>query len=146
MAEIFIVCFVTSIGPLRRRHSGLTFEEFKTHPDKGAIVILELDRKVIGYAIIVLFWSNEFAGDVVEIDELLVGEQYRGRGAGRRFFAWLETTYPDCVGLALQVSEQNSGATKLYESVGFKTARNNHLLKLLLGGAKRHSQQLTGRA
>lgn len=111
----------------------LTFEEFSRHPDKGVIVVFEMDRRILGYAIIVFFWSNEFAGDVIEVDELFIEQEYRGRGAGKHFFAWLETTYPDCVALDVQVSEKNGRAIRLYESAGFKQSRNTYLLKLLSG-------------
>ena len=115
----------------------LTFAEFERHPQKGRIVLFDLGGEVAGYAILVFFWSNEFGGDFVEIDELLVDEKHRGSGIGRAFFAWLALNYQDCAGYALQVSARNEEARKLYLSVGFEPARSQYMVKLgSLGAAQ----------
>jgi GNAT superfamily N-acetyltransferase len=66
-----------------------TFEEFETHPEKGRILVFETDAGLVGYAILVFFWSNEFGSDVIEIDELFVQEEYRGRGISTAFLVGL---------------------------------------------------------
>jgi hypothetical protein len=50
----------------------LTFWEFTNKPDKGRIVVFDRDNLVVGYAIIVFYWSNEYGGDFIEVDELFV--------------------------------------------------------------------------
>jgi GNAT superfamily N-acetyltransferase len=106
-----------------------TFDEFERHPDKGRIMVFDHDGQVIGYAIIVFFWSNEYGGDVIEIDEMVVAKLHRGKGFGSSFFAWLEKEFPDHVALALQVSERNP-AKRMYERVGFALSRNQYLIRL----------------
>jgi GNAT superfamily N-acetyltransferase len=118
-----------------------TFDELQRHPEKGQVIVFELDGEPVGFAIIIFFWSNEFGGDVLEIDELLVAAQHRGKGIAREFFSWIESAYPQAVLLALQVSEQNTGAARLYESVGFKAARNHYLFKRPQRTAARAVQQ-----
>lgn len=39
-----------------------TFREFASKPEKGQIIVFDLSNKVVGYAILVLFWSNEYGG------------------------------------------------------------------------------------
>jgi GNAT superfamily N-acetyltransferase len=109
-----------------------TFWEFTNKPQKGRIVVFEQDNKVVGYAIIVFFWSNEYGGDFVEIDELFVHEDYRGHGIGTAFFEWLEKTWAKkAVALSLQATPSNESAFAFYQRRGFRAARNRHLMKLL---------------
>lgn len=117
-------------------HSGkpnirLTFAELETYPEKGRIVVLETDAQISGYAIFIFYWSNEFCGNIIEVDELFVEKSFRGQGLAREFFAWLKESYKEnAVGFSLQVSESNKRALKLYEELGFRKSINMHMLKL----------------
>jgi len=123
--------YATDAGADRvKPNIALTFAEFQRCPEKGRIVAFDWNGHLIGYAIIVFFWSNEFCGDVIEVDELFVDGHHRRLGIGRRFFEWLESAYPGCAGLSLQVSAQNKDAARLYESLGFKQTANRHLIKV----------------
>src|SRR5207253_10894766 len=55
----------------------LTFKELKTRPDKGRLLLIERDGTPVGYAIIVFFWSNEYRGNSIDIDELFIAENSR---------------------------------------------------------------------
>ncbi len=65
-------------------------------------------------------WSNEFGSDILSIDEIVIDEDYRGKGIGKMFFSWLETTYSNSVAFSLVVSEHNRKAKELYQEIGFK--------------------------
>lgn len=109
----------------------LTFDEFQLRPDKGRIIVFQSEGKVVGYAILVFFWSNEYKGNIIEIDELLVDSSCRSRGVGKQFLAWMEKEFATMsVGLSLQVAHMNDRAHKLYESQGFKLSRNKHMIKV----------------
>jgi ribosomal protein S18 acetylase RimI-like enzyme len=109
----------------------LTFKDLSLHPDKGQLLVFEYEQKVIGYAIIILFWSNEYRGNIIDIDELFISPHYRGMGFGSKFFKWLSETFShNCVGWSLQVAHTNERAAVLYERLGFVTSRNRHLLKI----------------
>lgn len=108
----------------------LTFAEFERHPEKGNIIVFEQEGKLVGYALLVFFWSNEFRGDIIEIDEMVVDEKYRGSGIGKAFFRWMDSTFCGCRGFALQTSPKNEMARRLYESVGFVASKNRYFIKL----------------
>lgn len=109
-----------------------TFREFTLKPEKGRIIVFDKDNVVIGYAILVFFWSNEYGGDVIEIDELFVQEDYRGCGVGTAFFQWLKETWSGkAVALSLQATASNDRAVAFYQRMGFRTSPNRHLMKLL---------------
>jgi len=107
-----------------------TFAELKSHPEKGQIVVFQQGSELVGYAILVFFWSNEFGGDFIEIDELLVASRFQGQGVGKKFFKWLETFEHKCVGYALQVHPENERAIALYKSAGFAPSRSRYWVKI----------------
>lgn len=109
-----------------------TVDTLSAHPDKGRIEIIEADGIVVGYAIIVLFWSNEHGGTVAILDELLIKQDWRGRGVGSAFLVHLAATAADGVkGVLLEVAPDNAGAMALYLRHGFRPAANRHLFKVL---------------
>lgn len=109
-----------------------TFREFTHKPDKGRIIVFDRDNTVVGYAIVVFFWSNEYGGDFVEVDELFVQKDYRGSGIGTAFFQWLEKTWgTSSVALSLQAAPSNERVVAFYERIGFRASPNHHLMKLL---------------
>lgn len=43
------------------------------------ILLFKQHRKIIGYALLINYWSNEYGGDIVYVDELFVKESYRSK-------------------------------------------------------------------
>jgi ribosomal protein S18 acetylase RimI-like enzyme len=109
----------------------LTWKEFSEHSDKGRLLAIKDQNYVVGYCIIIFFWSNEYSGDLMEIDELNIAKSHRGQGAGKQLFSWLRAEYPLCKGVTLQVAEKNERARKWYHSIGFTLSRNQHLIWVL---------------
>lgn len=109
----------------------LTFNELERRPDKGRLIVLESDSSVIGYCIIIFFWSNEYGGNIIDVDELCLAGARRGEGIGAKLFDWLEKEYSDnLVGFSFQVAHFNEPMLKLARKLGFEVARNQHLIKV----------------
>jgi GNAT superfamily N-acetyltransferase len=90
---------------------------------------------VIGYAILVWVWTNEFGADILWVDEVVVDQFHRGKGIGKKFFAWLQKVYGDSPAFSLLVSERNHKAKRLYQDIGFKEIQTqmlkvNNVLKM----------------
>lgn len=106
-----------------------TFAELATHPEKGAIYVLRKADAIVGYSILVTFWSNEAGGTILDIDELFVEEQERGNGIATSFINYvIENRVADCVAVELGVIAGNERAQKLYERIGFRLSTNKRLL------------------
>lgn len=102
-----------------------TFEELMAKPDKGRIVLMERDGSVVGYAILIFFWSNEYGGDLVNIDEVFVSPTHRGGGVGEAFFTWLRSEWSGrAAALTLETTPANHRAIALYERLGFRLHPN----------------------
>jgi GNAT superfamily N-acetyltransferase len=95
-------------------------EHLIAHPSVGRIVLFLEDGELRGYALLVPYWSNEFGGTLLFVDELFVLPEFRSQGIGRSFFSYLDRDRPfDPVAFGLGVNPRNARARRLYESVGF---------------------------
>ena len=114
--------------PITDKKISKTFKELRKKPCKGKIIIFEKDHATIGYSILIFYWSNEYGGDILHIDELYVKPEHRERGAAARFFKHIAQTYRDkVVAVQLEVSPTNTRARNYYQKLGFKQTRNVHL-------------------
>ena len=107
----------------------LTFEMLERHPDYGHVLVFEQKKQIVGYALLINFWSNEFGGLLLTIDELFVIPAIRNQGIGTAFIRYLiASRYNKFVALKLEVLPYNTRALKLYQSLGFQQADRHHLL------------------
>jgi ribosomal protein S18 acetylase RimI-like enzyme len=106
-----------------------TFRQLQQHPDYGQVMVMEKGLEIIGYAILLNFWSNEYGGIILYIDELYIVPSYRSRGLGKHFIQFLKDKRPnECVALKLEVLPYNTRALKLYQQLGFEVQGRSHLL------------------
>ncbi len=111
-------------------HTRLTFREFERYPEKGGVWIFEQAENTAGYAILVRFWSNEYGGNKIIVDELFVLPEYRGQGISTAFFQFLPGHFAaSAVALELEVTPGNVAARRLYERLGFLKAKNDYMVK-----------------
>lgn len=125
-----------STKPVTQTHVDRTLQETIQHPEKVQLIAFELENRVIGYALLVFYWSNELGGNVIFIDELLIQSAQRGQGIATQFFTWLEQTFSDrAQAFALETTPTNTRARALYQKLGFHPYKNQLLFKRLTGKA-----------
>lgn len=121
--------------PVTEANVGQTLQESIQHPEKIQLIVFEavenqLPAQIIGYSILVFYWSNEVGGNVVFIDELLIAPTYRRQGIATQFFTWLEQIFArDAAAFALETTPANTRARILYEKLGFRPYKNQLLFK-----------------
>jgi GNAT superfamily N-acetyltransferase len=111
-----------SSRPVEPEQVRRTLGTLRREPWRGRAVVLELDRGVVGYALLISFWSNELGGEVCDVDELFVAPEHRGQGHGTALFTAIERgeVWPgSAVALALGTTPDNVRARRLYERLGF---------------------------
>jgi ribosomal protein S18 acetylase RimI-like enzyme len=91
-------------------------------PAFGRIWLICDGRAPIGYVILTIGYSIEYHGRDAFVDELYLGESYRGRGWGRRALAFVEHA---CRGLGvhalhLEAERENTAAYAVYRKFGFE--------------------------
>ena len=90
-------------------------------PDYIKGYIFECDEKPAGYAIVSLKFETEVGGIAAWIEELFVEEEFRSKGIGRSFFRFLADEFKGKIKrIRLEVGDENDGAKKLYENIGFE--------------------------
>ncbi len=106
--------------PVDARQMRATLSTLRREPWRGRAVVLDLGAQVVGYALLLAFWSNELGGEVCEVDELFVAPEFRGRGHGAALFEAIERgdVWP-AAAIALGITPGNARARRLYERLGF---------------------------
>lgn len=106
-----------------------TFEELLSIPEKGTIYVIEVQNAIIGYAILINYWSNEYGGNLLFLDEVYIDQRYRNRGIGRKLIRLIIEQYKaSSKTLQLEVAPPNLGAQKFYEKFGFKYLENKIMI------------------
>jgi GNAT superfamily N-acetyltransferase len=99
-----------------------TLTTLRREPWRGRAVVAEEGGALVGYALLIAFWSNELGGEVCDVDELFVLPEHRGRGLATALFAAIDEDglWPTpAVALALGTTPGNAAARRLYERLGF---------------------------
>jgi len=110
----------------------LSVEILTADGSTGAILLFEKAGERIGYAIVNRFWSNEFSGQILYIDELFVKPAYRGLGVGDAFFDFLQTNPEfDSVAFMLETTPDNDKGIHFYKKNGFNAHHNYFMFKHL---------------
>lgn len=103
------------------KHYEKTFNEIMGNSPFATAYIIENNNETAGYGQISFTYSNEAGGLVVLIEEIYVRPQFRGMGLGTEFLNTMLDLYKDKASrFRLDIEPDNSGARKLYKSLGFK--------------------------
>lgn len=110
----------------------LTYQELSLKPDKGRLITIEFDGEIAGYCIIIFFWSNEYRGNIIEVDELFIVESHRASGIATVLLKWLKRNFAENLsGFSMQVAQSNIPMLRFSKKNGFSNARYLHLFKIL---------------
>lgn len=120
--------------PLMRQlyaHDGVPFDEAVARratlqlidePRAGAVWLIEVDHRPVGYVVLTIGFSLEFGGWHGFIDELFIEAEHRGSGLGTAAIRHLqaECARQGMTALLLEADLDNEGATRLYRRLGFQ--------------------------
>lgn len=109
--------------PYAEERKGPAFARLLADPALGRVLLVEIERAAVGYAVLAWSFSLEFDGRTAFVDELFVAESARGRGIGS---VVLRRTAELCReagvnALHLETEEENEGADRLYARLGFRS-------------------------
>lgn len=110
-------------------HFETTFDECMKFGAYMRGVIVECDGKRVGYGLISLMFSAEAGGMTVWLEELYILDEYRSKGLGKEFFEFAYTEFPNAKRYRLEVTEVNTRAIKLYESLGYEVLPYIQMIK-----------------
>lgn len=117
--------------PVPIDHIQRTLGELTANPTRGRVLVLKVDGKAEGYALLITFWSNELGGEIFTVDELYVRQKSRGQGhASALLKGLIEGQLPGVkrpMAVDLEVTPKNARAMALYSRLGFSPLKNAHL-------------------
>lgn len=125
--------------PYGRRAQGnieATVRELELHREKGTVFIFERGERIVGYAIVINFWSNEFGGTMLSIDELYLLPEERRQGIAGDFIDLLAKVAPsDTVVMQLEADPSQKKLMRFYEKKGFEATGDRIMIRLIPGRA-----------
>jgi GNAT superfamily N-acetyltransferase len=91
-------------------------------PDRVRLLIIEMDAVPVGHAILVPYWSNEFGGEIMWLDEMYIVPTHRHRGIGTALLARLQhwAEQEGWFRIELEAHRRNQAALKVYANAGFE--------------------------
>jgi ribosomal protein S18 acetylase RimI-like enzyme len=108
-----------------------TIEFIRNHPLMGNILlIVEKNTEIVlGYCILINYWSNEYGGNLLHLDELYIRPKYRRQGIARSLIHYLKSSkFNNLVGIQLEISQSNSGAREFYDKLNFKPSSSTIMI------------------
>ncbi len=121
----------TTVSDMTIEKINHTIENLTKRKHLGKIFIFEIQNAVVGYAIITSFWSNEFGGRSMIIDELLVKAAHRNKGISTEFFNFLfKKKFYNEVVYMLEVGYSNTNAAAFYKRLGFSDFKTKMQFRL----------------
>jgi GNAT superfamily N-acetyltransferase len=109
-----------------------TIEKLTSNPDRGKILLFFFEKAVVGYAIVICYWSNELGGEIIFIDELYVKPFFRKQGIGKQFIKYLvNCKEKDAKAIQLEVKPANKRVGKFYLKQGFHILSSKSLIREL---------------
>lgn len=94
---------------------------YEQHHDMGAVHVIECDGELAGYAISFYYWSNEYGGLILGIDELYIRRLHRRKGIASTFIRSLihkggyEQSY---AGIEVSMHAGNDASVKFLDAMG----------------------------
>lgn len=106
-------------APVPVENYRVTFDEMLRSDAYLKGYIFEYEGKPCGFALLSKTFSQEAGGFSVTIEEIYMEPEYRGKGLATEFFRWLKKR-PGIMRLRIEVEDDNEGAKRLYERMGFE--------------------------
>ena len=106
-------------APVPSQNYQAAFEEMMCGDTYLKGYIFECDAKPCGFALLSKTYSQEAGGISVTIEEIYIDEAFRGRGLATEFFIYLKQNCA-AMRLRIEVEDDNEGAKRLYERMGFE--------------------------
>ena len=106
------------------------FEKFINNDNYGNCFKIVFEGEIAGYIILAKYFSFEFGGEILFLDELFVKPEFQGKSLGKKALEFVKdySFENDFKVVLLEIENHNEKAKKLYEYYGFQ----NHKRSLMI--------------
>lgn len=121
LVELMSEFYSESGYPLNRRRAHDAFADLLADERLGHVWVVQAESEDVGYVVLTLGYSMEYAGRDAFVDDLYIQPAYRGRGLGKMALAEVSAACGrlGVRALHLEVGRANAAAHALYRQVGF---------------------------
>lgn len=116
------------LHPIPEAYHRATFAELMRSEDYLTCYLFEAEGTAAGYALLSRSFSSEAGGPVIWLEELFLLPEFRGRGLGGEFFAFLFAHEP-AARYRLEIEPDNVRARELYRRMGFTELPYQQMVK-----------------
>jgi len=117
-ADVFYHTDVVN-APVPVENYAATFDEMMRSDAYVTGYFFEDEGEVCGFALLSRTFSQEAGGLSITIEEIYIDPEHRGKGLSTEFFTYLKE-HSGAMRLRLEVEDDNEGAKRLYERMGFE--------------------------
>jgi len=106
------------------------FEKFILNENYGTCFKIVFENEIAGYIILVKYFSFEFGGEILFLDELFVKPEFQGKSLGKKALEFVKdySVENNFKVVLLEIENHNDKAKKLYAHYGFQ----NHKRSLMI--------------
>ena len=106
------------------------FEIFIENGKYGECFKIISEEQIAGYIILTKYFSFEFGGEILFLDELYIKPEYQGKSLGKKSLEFVkdysaEKKFPVVL---LEIENHNEKAKKLYEHYGFQKHKRSLMI------------------
>ena len=116
--------------PFDEKKTKDNFEKFINNDNYGGCFKIVFEGGIAGYIILVKYFSFEFGGEILFLDELFIKPEFQGKSLGKKALEFVKTysVEKQFKVVLLEIENHNEKAKKLYQNYGFE----NHKRSLMI--------------
>lgn len=122
--------YAIDLYPFDEKVTNENFQKFINEQKYGDCFKILFEGQIAGYIILVKYFSFEFGGEILFLDELFIKPEFQGKSLGKKALEFVKD-YSFENGfkvVLLEIENHNDKAKKLYEHYGFQ----NHKRSLMI--------------
>lgn len=122
--------YAIDLYPFNEKVTSDNFQTFINEEKYGDCFKIIFEDQIAGYIILVKYFSFEFGGEILFLDELYVKPEFQGKSLGKKALEFVKdySTENHFKVVLLEIENHNDKAKKLYEHYGFQ----NHKRSLMI--------------
>jgi len=130
LSEMMKDFYAIDFYPFDEKVTTDNFQKFINEEKYGGCFKIIFEDEIAGYLILVKYFSFEFGGEILFLDELYVKPEFQGKSLGKKALEFVKdySVENDFRVVLLEIENHNEKAKKLYEYYGFK----NHKRSLMI--------------
>jgi len=116
--------------PFDKKLAAENFHQFITEKNYGNCFKIVFDDQIAGYIILIKYFSFEFGGEILCLDELYIKPEFQGKSLGKKALEFVKkySSENNFKVVLLEIENHNEKARKLYQKYGFE----NHKRSLMI--------------